>query len=471
MTNRIRKIFLFLGDILVIYASLWLAIYIRVLLTNLIDPADSIYFSQSLSNLFGLHLFPFTIIFVLWILVLFIDGWYDLETERQKPAKFYSILTRDVIINVLIAIAVFYFTINRLFDIRPQAILLLNIITFTALFILWRQTFIYINKSRRIANKIVIVGTLSKSEELANEIIKNPNYGYELVGIVDKENNISHNGKYKIFSNLENLFQIVKENKVNTIVTALDPEENPQTTKALFSCLALKVNFYNLASFYENITGKIPVTTIRHIWFLENLTEGRKKSYDSLKRLFEIVFSVLTLIISLPLWLIISMAIKISSPGPVIYKQKRVGQGSKNFTLIKFRSMIHNAENNGAVWAEKNDKRVTKLGNFLRKSRLDEIPQFINILKGEMSFIGPRPERPEFVEDLHQQIPFYKERLLVKPGLTGWAQTMGPAYGGSKEESLNKLQYDLFYIKNRSIYLDINIMLKTIKIVLSRRGI
>jgi len=133
--------------------------------------------------------------------------------------------------------------------------------------------------------------------------------------------------------------------------------------------------------------------------------------------------------------------------------------------------MIHNAENNGAVWAQKNDKRVTRFGNFLRRTRLDELPQFINIIKGEMSFIGPRPERPKFVEELSVQIPFYKERLLVKPGLTGWAQTMGPAYGGSKEESLQKLQYDLFYIKNRSLTLDLSILLKTIKIVLSRQGV
>lgn len=167
---------------------------------------------------------------------------------------------------------------------------------------------------------------------------------------------------------------------------------------------------------------------------------------------------------------LIGAAIALTSKGPVFFKQTRSGYGGKPFLLYKFRTMFQNAEKNGAVWAEMNDPRITVVGKFLRQTRLDEIPQLLNILKGEMSFVGPRPERPEFVADLTQKIPFYQERLLVKPGLTGWAQILGPAYGGNVEESLEKLQYDLFYVKHRDIFLDWAIIIKTLSIVTKMIG-
>ena len=225
-----------------------------------------------------------------------------------------------------------------------------------------------------------------------------------------------------------------------------------------------------MASFYEKITGKIPVATIEQIWFLENLSEGSKKFYEVLKRFFDLVFSLVFLIFSLPIIPLIALLIKLDSPGAVFFRQIRTGKEGNPFWAIKFRTMVDKAETNGPQWATKNDPRVTRLGRFLRKTRIDEIPQLLNVLRGEMSLIGPRPERPEFVEQLQNEIPFYKERLLIKPGLTGWAQVVGPNYGGSISESLEKLQFDLFYIKNRSLTLDLSILLKTIKTVLSRSG-
>ena len=164
------------------------------------------------------------------------------------------------------------------------------------------------------------------------------------------------------------------------------------------------------------------------------------------------------------------MLIAVDSKGAIFFKQIRTGHDGKNFTAVKFRSMYQNAEQNGPEWAKKNDPRVTRIARFFRKTRIDEIPQLWNILRGEMSFVGPRPERPEFIEKLSAEIPFYKERLLVKPGLTGWAQILGPAYGGSREESLIKLQYDLYYIKNRNFFLDLGIILKTLNTVLKGSG-
>jgi len=218
------------------------------------------------------------------------------------------------------------------------------------------------------------------------------------------------------------------------------------------------------------LTGKIPVTTIGHIWFLENLVESEKGVYEFFKRLFDIFFSSLALAASLPFVPLIVLLIKFNDGGAIFFKQSRTGYLSRRFVAIKFRSMVVDAEKDGKpLWASNNDPRVTKIGRMLRKIRLDEIPQFWNILRGEMTLVGPRPERPELVKDLLAIIPFYNERHLVKPGLTGWAQ-INFQYGASAKDAFKKLQYDLFYVKNRSFALDIGIILKTINIILSGKG-
>ncbi|MCD4694325.1 sugar transferase [bacterium] len=204
------------------------------------------------------------------------------------------------------------------------------------------------------------------------------------------------------------------------------------------------------------------------MWFLENLNEGGKNWFDKFKKLYDLLLSLIFLIISLPVWLIIIVFIKIDSKGGVFFTQSRTGLNNKNFTIIKFRTM--KIDGNDLSLTKKKDKRITRVGAFLRKTRLDELPQLINIIKGEMSFVGPRPERPEFVEKLEIEIPFYNERMLVKPGITGWDQISGEYHSPTTKDSLKKLQYDLFYIKNRSIYLDLSIVLKTIATVLSKTG-
>jgi len=181
------------------------------------------------------------------------------------------------------------------------------------------------------------------------------------------------------------------------------------------------------------------------------------------------VASTLGLVLSLPVCLLVALAIKLDSPGPIFYRQERVGEDGKIFTLLKFRSMRGDAEINGAVWARLNDRRVTRVGNMIRKLRLDEVPQMINVLKGEMSFVGPRPERPVFIEQLQKEIPYYSQRHVSKPGITGWAQIRYP-YGASKEDALEKLKYDLYYIKHMSVLFDLTIILETVKTVLLRRG-
>jgi sugar transferase (PEP-CTERM system associated) len=230
------------------------------------------------------------------------------------------------------------------------------------------------------------------------------------------------------------------------------------------------VSFDHLASVYEEYTGKIAIENLRPSWLI--FSPGFRKSRVLLaaKRAIDVSASLIGLVLALPIMALVAAAIKLSSPGPLLYHQKRVGQNGRIVTVHKFRSMRSDAEaKTGAVWAKANDDRVFPVGRFLRKVRLDELPQLWNVLKGEMSFVGPRPERPEFVEQLTQRIPFYGQRHVVKPGVTGWAQVRY-AYGASVEDAMEKLQYDLFYIKNLSVSLDIYIILQTVKTVILRRG-
>jgi exopolysaccharide biosynthesis polyprenyl glycosylphosphotransferase len=230
------------------------------------------------------------------------------------------------------------------------------------------------------------------------------------------------------------------------------------------------VAFDHLASVYEEYTGKIAVENLRPSWFI--FSDGFRKSAAlvMVKRLVDVIAGGIGVVLSLPVMLLVALLIKLTSRGAVLYHQARVGQHGRIFTVHKFRSMVSDAEaTTGAVWAQENDSRVTPIGGFLRRSRLDELPQLWNVLRGDMSLVGPRPERPEFVRNLTEKIPFYGQRHVVRPGLTGWAQ-IRYTYGASVEDAMEKLQYDLFYIKNLSLALDLFILVSTVKTVLQRRG-
>jgi len=236
------------------------------------------------------------------------------------------------------------------------------------------------------------------------------------------------------------------------------------------NCKLSGIDVLDAPSFYEEVMGKLFIEDTRPSWFI--FSDGfritaLKRVY---KRLFDVALSVIGLTIASPLMPVIALLIKVNSPGPVFFRQVRVGEREKNFMLYKFRTMCEDAENEtGAVWAQQNDTRVTHIGNILRKTRFDEIPQLFNVMKGDMSLIGPRPERPEFVEKLKEIIPYYSERHFVKPGITGWAQVKY-RYGASVEDAVEKLRYDLYYIKNLSFFLDMLIVLETVKVVLFGRG-
>lgn len=253
----------------------------------------------------------------------------------------------------------------------------------------------------------------------------------------------------------------------------LDPNHHSDTieTSKLVSLRLSGTPVLTLAEYYERQWYMVPVDHIKEDWFLRSQGFSMLGNPVSLrlKRVIDFALSLVLLIASVPIVFISALLIKLTSKGPVFFKQSRVGLNAETFTIYKLRTMIENAESNGAKWAEKNDPRITYIGDFLRKSRIDELPQCWNVLKGEMSFVGPRPERPEFTKDLAQTIPYYELRHMVKPGITGWAQVIFP-YGASTEDSLKKLQYELYYIKNQSLVLDLNIILRTLITVFQRVG-
>jgi sugar transferase (PEP-CTERM system associated) len=266
------------------------------------------------------------------------------------------------------------------------------------------------------------------------------------------------------------ILAIVEELQPDVVVVALRDMRGAFPASDLLECRTRGIRVEDWPSFYEKQTGKILVTGMRPSWLIFSDGFVKTRFTQMVKRAVDIALSLLGLTVAAPLMALVAILVKLDSKGPVLFRQERVGQYGRVFVLKKFRSMRVDAERDGhAVWASEDDPRATRIGRFLRRSRLDELPQLVNILVGEMSFIGPRPERPEFVQRLQQRIPFYVERHSVKPGLTGWAQVRHQ-YTASVEGTLEKLQYDLYYIKNLSLFLDMLILVSTVQVVLFGRG-
>lgn len=463
--NLAKKIILLAGDMFVLYFSLYLTLLIRY--WQIPNPA-----------IWQGHIGPFSITFVFWIIIFYIAGLYNLHLAVNN-AKFFKLTFRSMIISGLLSLAFFYLTPQ--ITIAPKRNLLIYIFIFMILFYLWRRIYNGLLKSYLPKNTIAIIGLNDLAKELIIELQKKPHLGYSVAFIVNdkneiagEQNAIAEESRIKNFYNIPvfkstaDLKRLISEKGIDTVVLASGHNQSNALRAALFNCLPLKINYINLPNFYESITGKIPIELIDKMWFLENLSEGNKLWFDFFKRLYDILLAIFILLITIIFWPIIALLIKLESKGNIFFKQTRAGAHGKNFKILKFRTMTMDGNNFSPT--EKDDKRVTRFGAFMRKTRIDEIPQIINILKGDMSFVGPRPERPELIENLEKLIPFYHERMLVKPGVTGSDQVSGEYHSPSYEDSLKKLQYDLFYIKNRSIYLDLSIVLKTIATILSRKG-
>lgn len=336
----------------------------------------------------------------------------------------------------------------------------------------WRLLFEWTNRRLGPRERLLLVGTSEGAVRLARELHERSDLGVQIVGFIDPDPGrvgtpLMNPG---VIGTVEDIPAIVRARGVDRVVVSLSDARGKLPMDKLLEMKLDGVSFEHLASVYEKYTGKIAIDNLRPSWLI--FSEGFKKgrAHNVAKRALDLMLALFGLVLAAPIMAIVAIAVRCSSPGPIFYHQQRVGLHGLVFVLHKFRSMRDDAEKQtGAVWASVADDRVTAVGRFLRRTRLDELPQLWNVLRGHMSFVGPRPERPEFVSSLRREIPYYGQRHTVRPGLTGWAQVCY-IYGASVEDALQKLQYDLFYIKNRTLALDAFIIAKTVKTVVMRKG-
>jgi exopolysaccharide biosynthesis polyprenyl glycosylphosphotransferase len=336
---------------------------------------------------------------------------------------------------------------------------------------LWRWLYIAVFTAPQFRRRALIVGAGWAGRTIAQAIHDNLSVDYEIVGFIDDDPHKQGQTieSIPVLGNHSKLVALAEEGSISEIVLSITRDISGNMFQAIMDCNERGIQITPMPILYEQLTGRVAVEHVGTNWFVVLPTDGIStfSPFMFLKRLADIIVSALGLTFLLAVLPFVALAIYLESPGPIFYFQKRVGRAGRTFQLIKLRSMVPDAEQDGQPrWAEENDERVTRVGRFLRTTKLDELPQCLNVLRGEMSLIGPRPERPEFVTKLQKRIPFYRSRLAVRPGLTGWAQ-INYHYGGSVEDALVKLQYDLYYIKHQSLYLDLQILLKTIGVVLS----
>lgn len=444
-----KRIILLLGDIIILYLSLWLTLFIR-------------YGAEFDFARWQQHFWPFTILYLFWTIIFFIAGLYELTIARND-IRFNSLLLQGLAINASLAIAFFYFI--PYFGITPKTNLFLNLAIFALLFSGWRHLYNYLIRSAGLTNNVLIIGKNKETNQINQIIKRTPQLGYRIVKQI----------RARDIQTPFDLLELATQKNIKTIITGIDPHQDSKLVQSLYQCLPLKIGFSDLPSFYEKILGKVPISSIGEIWFLENLTESQKNFYEATKRVLDMLGAFAFGLISLIFYPFIILAIKLDSQGPAFFRQRRIGQDGQIFKVIKFRTMHATGKDGSSepdgkpVYAQINDPRNTRVGKFMRKIRLDELPQLWNIFIGQMSFIGPRAERIEFVQQLEKETPYYQIRHIVKPGLTGWAQ-VNFRYGASVKDSIEKLQYELYYIKHRSFILDLSIILRTIKIVLKGGG-
>lgn len=413
------------------------------------------------------------LLFVSQAAVLYFFGLYDRIHQDQKRQALLQIPVA-LFIQFLLVVAFYFFAGEFLF---PRSIFVGFYILNNVLILAWRGMLIdvYAPKSQK---RVILFGLGKTAREFIRNLEENPYFGLKIVGLVQENpSNESQNGPvppatqfegYPILGTRDDLVQVVERHKVDAIVMIPESSWQDQLIDAIGRSEQTNANIFVVPSIFEMLISKMQHLQIHDIPLVEVVRNPTAGARFYTKRMLDIFFSALLLLLLLPVFAIVAATIRISSPGPVVYRQKRVGKDGALFVVYKFRTMVLDAEaKTGAVLASENDARVTPLGKWLRQLRLDELPQLVNILEGNMSFVGPRPERPEFVEKFSETIPGYRERFKMKPGITGLAQVHGE-YHTSPEM---KLRYDLAYIHNHNLLLDLMIVLETIKIVLTRKGV
>jgi len=396
--------------------------------------------------------------------VLLFSHWLDLYDTSVLGAKW------DQIFRILLVLGFLALGLSAMGYLFPWFLpgngsLLTGIIILIFMLFLWRIAYGWIVRQPYFRQRVYVLGTGERAQRLLNGLRQRAGLGIDVVGWTG---NIE--GELTRDSVASHLMSVVRERGVHRVIVAMPDRRGTLPVEELLSLRLSQVKVEEATSWLEKITGRIEVDQLYPSWLI--FAEGFRFSAFNrmLRRIANLTVALIGLIFALPILPLVALAVKLSSPGPVLYRQQRVGRGGKTFYCYKFRTMRKDAEaDTGATWATDNDPRITRVGKFLRSSRLDEIPQLWCVLKGDMHFVGPRPERPEFVEWLSKEIPYYGVRHTVRPGITGWAQVQYK-YGNTFEDAREKLQHDLFYIKNASLGLDFWIVFQTVKIVLLGRG-
>lgn len=461
MYHRLKQLVLMVGDVALLYAGLYLALVIR----SGFPPRQTLL--TDLAPLMGQ-------LFAVAILLLFIVGLYDVSRPKNRKKLFQNII---IAAGVWVVIGFIFFYLHPLTRLTPKTTLLLTALFGFGAIGVWRTLY-----NRFVAHafpkiRVVFAGFRPEVAELIAIIQAEPERGYSCLGVIPLNNDPSplpSSAAFPAGATLEDLIKKQTNALPDIIVAAPHMTSQPAVLSELYQAVFKQVSVVGLAEFYEQLLLRIPPFTFSEAWFVTHLNEQRKKMYDRFRILTDYTVAIFLVLMWLITFPFIALGIKLTSAGPILFKQTRIGRGGAPFTIIKYRTMRAlsaggSAETNGPQFAAENDTRITSFGRFLRRTHLDELPQALNIIRGEMGLIGPRPERPEFVAELTASMPFYTLRHLIKPGLTGWAQ-LEQSYYGTIPENLRKLEYDLFYVKNRGPLFDLMVVLKTINLVLKFNG-
>lgn len=467
-----RRLLLIVGDIAMLFAAAMLVLLI------VRTPA------MSFANIAMHHGVWLTLIALVWFMLAVINECYNLTIS----SRLYQSLLRLLFVGAgtTSIYLLLFFLLGRpiaeesllaseWFSYKLPRILPILYIGIAFVFVgIWRGSYIVLFTGLQLHRRAMLISSPGYGHDLLQGI-QTAAHGYDIVGtfpVHAPASGADHTVATSLHNNVPSICHLMREHKASDIILSVQHGLQPDILETLLACHEKGITIKPIQLVYEELLGRVPVKHLRRDWFPIPPWSATiaPTFYHLSKRMLDIVVALAGLAVLLPLLPFIALAIRIESPGPIFYTQERLGLGGKMFRVIKFRSMIPNAEQAGkAVWASKGDSRITRVGHFLRRTRLDELPQVFNILRGDMSVVGPRPERPQFVEQLQHDIPFYRTRLCVKPGLTGWAQ-INYRYGNTVEDAVTKLEYDLYYVKRQSLLLDLLIIFRTVSVVLMFKG-
>lgn len=444
-----RSLTVFAGELLLIFGSVALAASL-----------------QNTPDLPG-NLWKIAVVTVICQLCLYYNDFYDLTAVQTS---------RELVVRLLqaggtasIVLAVMYFVVPDLMI--GNGIFVSSLFVFLVAILMWRLAFNRLTGSLRLEERVLFVGTGETARKVARQVLDQRAFAYRIIGFIDDD--ASRIGERivnpAIVGTPADIDRLVQQHHIDRIVVGLSDRRGKLPLEELLRAKMAGVRVEDATTTYERVTGKILIDDLRPSWLI--FSDGFRVSrvMRLMKRTIDLTLALALALATFPLMLLTALAVWLEDGSPILYRQERVGENGKTFVLSKFRSMRHDAETGTPMWARDGDERVTRVGRVIRTTRLDELPQLWNVVRGDMSFVGPRPERPYFVDALSRAIPFYQQRHAVKPGLTGWAQVKY-RYGSSLEDAMEKLRYDLYYVKHLSIFFDLTIVFDTVKVVLFRKG-